>query len=457
MLFKSVRICLILTLGIIALSCVRPEDRRPPEEVRVEITPGELEKVGLRSIGEECYWMGTGPAKLEGYGLVVELRGNGARTAPREIRKIVREQLVKDGIKDVGSLIASRDTCIVRLTAELPPLVRPGDKVDVEVEAEEIGDARDINHGLLLPTPLKRVVMQRGVPRYGLAAATAGGYITTRVLQADGLPARHAPLVGVITDGVSSESTGALALVLKRPSTLAALRIENCINNVFPAAATARTHRSIYLNIPRHYRDDIARFIQVVESIDPSSLPKAVREQKIPRLAKTLKEGNSEEKWKASCSLEAYGVNALPALREIARGSFPGDSRILALVTLSHLDDRESLHIFRLLARSNNPEERLAVARYVGNIRSPWATEILQALLSDSSPDVAYRACVSLLREGALPPLRVQAGRNLTLVNVRIEAPRKKALFIKTTSPRRITILRSNTSQAAVSNLRLRG
>jgi len=439
MFFKWVRICLVLLTGVVGLSCATPEDRRPPDEVRSAITSEELESARLHSVREDCYLVGAAPAKVEGYGLIVELPGTGSRTAPREIRTYVRRQLLKDNIKNIDSLISSRNTAIAHLSAELPPLVRPGDKVDVKVEA--IGDARDINHGLLLPTPLKRVVVQGGRKRLGLPVASAGGYITTRVLQTDGALMRQDPLVGVITDGATSESTGRLLLALKRPSTIAALRIENCINNVFPAAATASTRRSVTVNIPNHYRDDIKRFFQVLESIDLSPSHDSAHEKEISRLAKRLKEGDPEEKWKASCSLEAYGVKALPYLREIAREPLPRDSRILALAALSHLDDRESLPIFNLLARSNNSEERLAVARYVGNIRSPIAIEILQSLLSDSDPDVAYRACVSLLKEGQVAPVRLRKGRSLSLVTARIEAPRKTAVFIKTTSPRSITIL----------------
>ena len=437
---RSLVATLVTLACLLALSCREVRDTRPPDQVRG--TP--LPEMRLKTLGEECVLQGSLPIDVEGFGLVVDLPGTGGLSAPREATKIVRDDLVKAGVPGVDSILASRDTCIVRVSGRLPALVRAGDKFDVRVEA--LGDARNVEHGLLLPARLKRQVTVGGRRLPGGVTAIAAGNVSLRMTAGEEIQERTSPLVGVITDGGTSEISGALSLVLRRPSTPAVLQVESAINNVYPTAATAEAFNLLRLHIPNHYRENPSRFFRVIQSMNLSpQLPEDV-EKSMSDIAERLRAGTPQQKFDASCALEAYGSRAIPVLREIGRAASASESRMLALTALAHLDDAGSLPLFNLMARSNDPKERTFVARHVGYIRGPAPMDMLRTLVEDRDQTTAYAACVSLLESAPGPPIRVRRGKNLTLVNLDSEDARGKGVFIKNTPERRIALVGSNIS-----------
>ncbi len=88
---------------------------------------------------------------LSGVGLVIGLAGTGDSTllSRRMLTNILRDSgLVLNPSDLTGSNIA-----VVWATAELGPFAREGSRIDVDVSA--IGDAKSLQGGKLLPTPLK--------------------------------------------------------------------------------------------------------------------------------------------------------------------------------------------------------------------------------------------------------------------------------------------------------------
>ncbi len=90
-----------------------------------------------------------------GYGLVVGLNGTGDGTTSaftvRSLSNLLQTVNVKIDPKD----IKSKNIAAVIVTAKLPPFTRQGDKLDVMVSS--IGDAKSLEGGTLLITPLKGV------------------------------------------------------------------------------------------------------------------------------------------------------------------------------------------------------------------------------------------------------------------------------------------------------------
>ncbi len=90
-----------------------------------------------------------------GYGLVVGLNGTGDGTTSaftvRSLSNLLQTVNVKIDPKD----IKSKNIAAVIVTAKLPPFTRQGDKLDVTVSS--IGDAKSLEGGTLLITPLKGV------------------------------------------------------------------------------------------------------------------------------------------------------------------------------------------------------------------------------------------------------------------------------------------------------------
>lgn len=104
---------------------------------------------------------------LTGIGVVIGLAGTGDSTLPSQ-------QMLTNILRDSGLVFSPDDLtggniAIVMVTAELGPFAREGSRIDVDVSS--IGDAKSLQGGMLLPTPLK------GLDRQVYAEAHGGIFI----------------------------------------------------------------------------------------------------------------------------------------------------------------------------------------------------------------------------------------------------------------------------------------
>ncbi len=91
--------------------------------------------------------------QLIGYGLVTGLKGTGdsLRNAPFTDQS-VRSMLERLGVNVRGAGARTRNVAAVMVTAELPPFINRGSRIDVVVTS--IGDASSLRGGTLIMTPL---------------------------------------------------------------------------------------------------------------------------------------------------------------------------------------------------------------------------------------------------------------------------------------------------------------
>ena len=94
--------------------------------------------------------------QLVGYGIVVGLHGTGDSSQTVFPLQTLESALERMGVSLQGNAMASmmqtRNMAAVFLAGTLPPFARPGNKIDVTVSSA--GDARSLEGGLLLLTPL---------------------------------------------------------------------------------------------------------------------------------------------------------------------------------------------------------------------------------------------------------------------------------------------------------------
>ncbi|MBA7672850.1 Flagellar P-ring protein [subsurface metagenome] len=88
---------------------------------------------------------------LTGVGLVIGLAGNGDSGVLS--RQMLTNMLRKSGLVLTPTDLTGGNIAVVWVTAELGPFAREGSRIDVDVSA--IGDAKSLQGGKLLPTPLK--------------------------------------------------------------------------------------------------------------------------------------------------------------------------------------------------------------------------------------------------------------------------------------------------------------
>ena len=154
----------LAAIWILAVACALPEDAGRKSRIK--------DVASIEGIRDN---------QLVGYGLVVGLRGTGDSSQTVFPAQTLVSALQRMGITvpQTGSNSASnmqvKNMAAVFVVATLPPFSRPGYKVDVTVSSA--GDARSIEGGILLMTPLYGPDGQIYAQAQG--ALVLGGYMAT--------------------------------------------------------------------------------------------------------------------------------------------------------------------------------------------------------------------------------------------------------------------------------------
>jgi flagellar P-ring protein FlgI len=179
--------------------------------------------------------------QLVGYGLVVGLAGTGDSQQTLFTTQSVANLLKKFDINVAGTPKV-KNVAAVMLTADLPPFVRPGSKIDVQVSS--LGDSQTLQGGTLLQAPLQGAdgqvyaVAQGSVSVGGFLAGSGGNSVT-----------KNHTTVGRVPDGAIVEqavpstlnSGGAINVLLSNPDFTTSVRVADAINKELGSnAATAQ-------------------------------------------------------------------------------------------------------------------------------------------------------------------------------------------------------------------------
>jgi len=234
-------------------------------------------------IKELGYINGVRTNQLVGYGLVTGLNGTGDKANTKFTYQSLANMLENMGVRVDPTLIKVNNVAAVMVTANLPPFARIGNKIDATVSS--IGDARSIEGGVLLLTPLKG---SDGAV-YGVAqgSVVVGGFLASG--QGATVQKNH-PTVGRIANGVSIEqeifyekmSADSIAITLKDPDFTTARRIAERINELFKGSAFAKDGGTVNVNLPGEMRVNPVKFLSIVENIDvkPDVVAKIVVDEK---------------------------------------------------------------------------------------------------------------------------------------------------------------------------------
>jgi flagellar P-ring protein precursor FlgI len=219
---------------------------------------------------------------LVGYGLVVGLKGTGDGKATLFTVRSIANMLNRMGIVVDPRRITVKNVAAVMVTAKLPPYAKPGMGIDVEVAS--IGDAKSLEGGTLLLTPL------RGAD--GEVYALAQGQVIVGGYEARGKGARqiqNTPTVGRIPNGAVVERSlpeypqrEEVFLYLDNPSFSLAKLIQDRINTEFGQnVAQALDSSTIKLMVPQGM--SVVDFLARVEDIEVD----------VPSVAKVVIDGRT--------------------------------------------------------------------------------------------------------------------------------------------------------------------
>lgn len=206
--------------------------------------------------------------QLVGYGLVVGLKGSG--DSKSEYTGMSMSQMLRQMGVDVKSdLTFSKNVAAVVVTADLPPFARVGSRVDIIVSS--IGDAKSLEGGTLLLTPLRAAdkkvyVVGQGPLSVGGFSAGGGGASSSK----------NHPTIGRVPDGglvereVSQDFTNrsAVRLTLHNPDFTTAARISRLINQELGGVyARSRDAATVDVMIPYDFDGSVVDLMARIERL----------------------------------------------------------------------------------------------------------------------------------------------------------------------------------------------
>lgn len=209
--------------------------------------------------------------QLIGYGLAVGLAGKGDTQQTLFSPQSLANLLERMGISVPGATLRVKDTAAVMITATLPPFAQPGLRLDVTAAA--MGDATNLQGGVLLLAPLKAAdgqvyAMAQGAVVTGGFSAGRGGASQT---------VNH-PTVGRVPGGAIVERPapaaafkGVLHLQLRYADFTTASRMAAALNAKYGGAgvppARAENPGLVSVAVPASYTARPVDFVAELEGL----------------------------------------------------------------------------------------------------------------------------------------------------------------------------------------------
>ncbi|MUU59434.1 flagellar basal body P-ring protein FlgI [Helicobacter pylori] len=213
-------------------------------------------KLLAEKIGDIASVVGVRDNQLIGYGLVIGLNGTGDKSGSKFTMQSISNMLESVNVKISADDIKSKNVAAVMITASLPPFARQGDKIDIHISS--IGDAKSIQGGTLVMTPLNAVDGNI----YALAQGAIVSGNSSNLLSAN------------IINGATIEREvsydllhkNAMTLSLKSPNFKNAIQVQNTLNKVFGnKVAIALDPKTIQITRPERF--SMVEFLALVQEI----------------------------------------------------------------------------------------------------------------------------------------------------------------------------------------------
>jgi flagellar P-ring protein precursor FlgI len=210
---------------------------------------------------------GTGSMPLVGYGLVIGLNKTGDRRQTIFSAQTLANMLERFGVSVPALQIKVENIASVLVTTELPPFARPGARLDVTVSS--VGDARSLQGGTLLPSPLRGsngeiVALAQGpLSIGGFGGGTGSNSVQVNHLTVGRVPSGALVQVG---SGATLGTMDALFLTLRDPDFVSASRVAQAINRDLGVdAARVLDPGTVSLQVPVTYRTNVAELMARIE------------------------------------------------------------------------------------------------------------------------------------------------------------------------------------------------
>lgn len=252
------RACCVLVVAVVVMLGGAPVGARNGASMRIKDVAS---LVGVRA------------TPLIGYGLVIGLNRTGDKRQTLFSNLSLANTLERFGVVVSPEMMKVENIAAVMVSAELPPFARPGVRVDIIVSS--IGDARSLQGGTLVPTPMRGTDGQ--VVALAQGALTLGGFgggSQGNSVQVNHLTAGRVPggaLVQVQPRGAVPEGDQVM-LALNTPDFSTASRLATVVDGALGVgSARAIDPATVTITVPAHFKGNIPELMARIEPLPVES------------------------------------------------------------------------------------------------------------------------------------------------------------------------------------------
>lgn len=246
--FGLILFCLPSSLLVSGILCAGEE----PAKV-ADAGASQAATVDLIRIKDLAELQGVRENQLIGNGLVIGLDGTGDKNSTLASQELANMAL-RFGVKVTAKDLKSKNIAAVMVTAQLPAFIKKGARIDVQVSS--IGDAKSLQGGILIQTPLVGADGQIYAAAQG--ALSIGGFSAGGDGAGGATVQKNHPLVGRVPEGALIEREvpsdfvqgGVLRLRLRKPDFTTAQRMTDAINERWGGAARALDLSCVEVRVP---------------------------------------------------------------------------------------------------------------------------------------------------------------------------------------------------------------
>ena len=346
-----------LLLGLTAFAgCSTPFLRGNKDRVGLDSLAAEQDENAVKLVSDYAAPWGLQYKKIEAVALVTNLDHTGSDPPPDGYRSMLLADMQGRDVKKPNDLLASDKTSLVLVTAYLPPAVKKGDPLDVELRVPTKSTTTSLRGGWLMQCRLREMAVVKGRTHTGHEAGLAQGNVVVSSIflgEREKINEVRARVLG----GAVAISERKLGLVVHRSdvSIETTSVIGNAVNARFhtfdrgekKGVAEPKNANFIELLLPTRYRQNMGRFVNVVRAV-PLRESAAQRLVRLEQLEQQLM--NPETSLKASFALEAIGREGIPTLKK-GLASPEVDVRFHAAEALAYLEEPEAAKVLTAAAR----------------------------------------------------------------------------------------------------------
>jgi flagellar basal body P-ring protein FlgI len=380
--------CLVACVG-----CSGPILRPQSPEARLDLPP----MPDVKYASQYTHPYGMNYVKVEAVSLVTGLSGTGSDPPPTPQRAALLAEMNRREVAHPNEVLASGNTSMVLVRAFLRPGIQEGDRFDVEVRVPSQSETTSIRDGWLLSTRLTELAVLGEQIREGHVLAMAEGPV---LVDPSADPKDDPALVtrGRILGGGVALKSRPLGLVINQQhkSVRVSQEIANSINHRFhtfaggrkQGVATPKTDEFIDLLIHPRYKENIARYVQLVQNVAIDESP-TQRQARMLFLERQLTDPLTAAS--AAIRLEAIGDDEAKAVLKAGLAIADAEVRFYAAEALAYLDETAAVEVLSQVAR-DEPAFRVNALAALSAMDDALAYDALRSLVEVRSAETRYGA-----------------------------------------------------------------